>query len=130
MQFRSLIVLALFLLAASCSSSRKAAKDKDGVTVDLDTVEVTASRDNPYRGAATKDFDLTHARLEVRFDYAKQYLYGKATLTLKPHFYPQQELVLDAKQFDIREVSLMTGENTREGLKFTYDSLLLKIQLN
>jgi aminopeptidase N len=130
MQVRSFIALVLFLLAASCTSSHKAAKDKNAVTVDLDSIEVTASRDNPYRGAATKDFDLTHTRLEVRFDYAKQYLYGKATLTLKPHFYPQQQLILDAKQFDIREVSLMTGENTREGLKFTYDSLLLKIQLD
>lgn len=130
MQVRLAIALGLVLLVASCSTSRKSTKDKDGVTVDLDTINVVASRDNPYRASATKDFDITHTRLEVKFDYAKQYLYGKATLTVKPHFYPQHELVLDAKQFDIREVSLVTGENSREGLQFTYDSLVLKVQLD
>ncbi|MES2621404.1 MAG: M1 family metallopeptidase [Bacteroidota bacterium] len=130
MQIRLAIVLGFLLLAASCSTSQKSTKDKNDLTVDLDSIEVVASRDNPYRAAATKDFDLTHTKLEVKFDYSKQYLIGKATITLKPHFYPQHELVLDAKQFDIREVSLITGENSREGLEFTYDSLQLKIQLD
>lgn len=130
MQVRLAVALGLVLLVGSCSISQKSTKDKNGLTVDLDTIEVVASRDNPYRASATKDFDLIHTKLEVKFDYAKQYLYGKATITLKPHFYPQHELVLDAKQFDVREVSLVTGENSREGLQFTYDSLQLKIQLN
>lgn len=130
MQVRLLIVLGFWLVAASCSTSKKTTRDKDGLTVDLDTIEVIASRDNPYRASADKDFDLIHTKLEVKFDYTRQYLFGKATITVKPHFYPQHEIVLDAKQFDIREVSLMTGENSREGLKFTYDSLAIKIQLD
>ena len=31
--------------------------------------------------------DLVHTKLDVKFDYAKAYLYGKAWITLKPHFY-------------------------------------------
>jgi aminopeptidase N len=121
--------IVLFLaLISSCSVNRKAVKTSS-VTQNLDTVEITASRENPYRGSPDKDFDLQDTKLEVKFDYAKQYLYGKATITLKPHFYVQKELTLDAKQFDIHEVSLVTGENTREALHFTYDSLQLKIQL-
>ena len=96
----------------------------------LDTLEVTVSRENPYRGSAPKNFDLVNIKLEVKFDYAKQYLYGQATITLKPHFYPQTELVLDAKQFDIHQVSIVTGESSREALKYTYDSLQLKIKLD
>lgn len=125
------IAIALVLgMVASCSSSKNARKDKNFITQDLDSIEIVASRENPYRATVTRDFDLLHTKLEVRFDYANQYLLGKATITLKPHFYPQTTLTLDAKQFDIREVSLVTGENQRESLPFTYDSLELKIQLN
>jgi aminopeptidase N len=115
---------------SSCNHTKKALKAANEHVEQLDSVEITVSRDNPYRASATKDFDLLHTKLEVKFDYAKQYLYGKATITLKPHFYPQNELVLDVKCFDIHEVSLMTGENSREALKYTYDSLQLHIALN
>jgi aminopeptidase N len=121
--------VALFLVfVSSCSTSKKAART-GRIEENLDTVEVTVSRENPYRGSATRYFDLVNTKLEVKFDYQKQYLLGKATITLKPHFYPQPELVLDAKQFDIHQVSLVTGDGTAEALPYTYDSLQLKINL-
>ncbi len=123
-------LLTLLLLAASCSSTKNAVKQKDAVTVDLDTIEITASRDNPYRASATKYFDLVHTKLQVSFNYAKQYLYGKAIITLRPHFYPQSELVLDAKQFDIHEVSVINADSSHTTLTYTYDSLQLKIKLD
>ncbi len=122
-------VIALFLVFfSSCSTSKKAGR-AGRIEENLDTVEVTVSRENPYRGSATKYFDLVNTKLEVKFDYQKQYLFGKATITLKPHFYPETELVLDAKQFDMHQVSLVTGEGTGEALNYTYDSLQLKINL-
>ncbi|MFM2306984.1 MAG: hypothetical protein RLZZ367_1653 [Bacteroidota bacterium] len=130
MYYRLLIVAVALSVVASCSTTNKNRKGKNADTVYLDTIEITASRDNPYRASATKDFDLIHTKLEVGFNYQKQYLNGKATITLKPHFYPQYSLTLDAKQFDIHEVSLVTGNNQRESLQYTYDSLQLKIQLN
>lgn len=129
MLYRLIIVVFVLATIASCSSSKKAVKS-DIVEQNLDTIEVTVSRDNPYRGSATKDFDLIHTKLEVKFDYEKQYLYGKAYITLKPHFYPQDLLILDAKQFDIKEISLITGETSREGLHFFYDSSQIAISLN
>ena len=124
------VVVALFLaFASSCSTSKKSTRSSGRIEETLDTLEITVSRENPYRGSATKYFDLINTKLEVKFDYQKQYLYGKATITLKPHFYPQTELVLDAKGFDIHQVSLITGEGASEGLQYTYDSLQLKIQL-
>jgi aminopeptidase N len=127
---RFFIVATALCFVASCSTTKKSTADKNAKSVELDSIEITASRENPYRATATKDFDLVHTKLEVAFDYTKQQLKGKATITLKPHFYPQYSLTLDAKQFDVREVSLVTSPTNREGLQFTYDSLELKIQLD
>lgn len=123
------ITIILFFIA-SCSSTKKTSRaEKNIITVDLDSIEVVASKENPYRASAAKEFDLIHTKLEVDFNYHQQQLYGKATITLQPHFYPKQILVLDAKQFYIKEVSLVTGDNSRESLPYEYDSLQLKIQL-
>ena len=81
-----------------------------------------------YRRERTRYFDLVHTKLEVRFDWKKQYLYGVATIELVPHFYPQDHLVLDAKGFEIHSVELVEGDSTKK-LQFTYDSLKLDIDL-
>ncbi len=82
-----------------------------------------------YRGAVLKINDLVHTKLDVRFDYAKSYLYGKAWITLRPHFYPTDSLALDAKGMDIHQVALAKG-NTNSPLKYRYDGMILLIQLN
>jgi len=41
----------------------------------------------PYHETATRINDLVHTKLDVRFDFNKSWLYGKAWITLKPHFY-------------------------------------------
>ena len=53
--------------------------------------------------------DLVHTKLDVKFDYDKAYMYGKAWITLKPHFYKTDSLLLDAKGMDIKEVAIMKG---------------------
>ena len=79
-----------------------------------------------YQASEKKYFDLVHTRLSVRFDWAKQYLLGVATLTLKPHFYKQNELLLDAKGFVIESVKF---ENAKTELKYIYDNKKIKIDL-
>src|SRR3954454_9545441 len=82
-----------------------------------------------YRASAPKVNDLTNTKLDVKFEYDKAYLYGKAWLTLHPHFYPTDSLTLDAKGMNINAVALVrNGKNTP--LKYTYDSLVLNIQLD
>jgi aminopeptidase N len=81
-----------------------------------------------YRATPDKINDLVHTKLDVKFDYKKCYLYGKAWITLKPHFYPTNSLTLDAKGMDIKNVSISNG-NINSPLKFTYDSLQLNIDL-
>ena len=85
--------------------------------------------ESPYRAAATKASDLVHTKLDVRFDYAKRYLYGKTWITLKPHAYPTDSLRLDAKGMEIKAVALMNG-GQQTPLKYTYaDAANLRINL-
>jgi aminopeptidase N len=73
--------------------------------------------------------DLVHTKLDVRFDYDKSYLYGKAWITLKPHFYSTDSLLLDAKGMDIKEVSIMKG-TSKSKLKYAYDGMELRVTLD
>jgi aminopeptidase N len=82
-----------------------------------------------YRETAEKINNLVHTKLEVKPDFSKSYLYGKAWLTLKPHFYPTDSLRLDAKGMDIKSVALVKG-NKQIPLKYTYDEWNLRIQLD
>lgn len=104
-----------------------------GMSTPLMAQSDKAAQEDPalkiYRAAATKVNDLVHTKLDVRFDYAKRYLYGKAWITLKPHFYATDSLTLDAKGMDIKEVSLVkAGKNNP--LKYSYNSLQLHIALD
>ena len=82
-----------------------------------------------YRGFSTKENDLVHTKLAASFDYQKSQMNGEVWIKLHPHFYPTHTLVLDAKQMDIHQVSVVTN-NSNKKLSFTYDSLLLTIQLD
>ncbi|GAC1379663.1 MAG: hypothetical protein NVSMB30_27620 [Hymenobacter sp.] len=89
----------------------------------------TAPAEPPYRASATKVNDLVHTKLDVRFDYAKRYLYGKEWVTLKPHAYPTDSLRLDAKGMDIKAVALMNGDQSQP-LRYIYtDGANLRINL-
>lgn len=82
-----------------------------------------------YRSSYTIINDLVHTKLEVRFDWEKTYLYGKAWITLSPHFYPTDTLRLDAKGFDIHKVELVS-KSGNVPLSYQYDSATINIQLD
>ncbi|WP_315984797.1 M1 family metallopeptidase [Hymenobacter sp. BT190] len=84
---------------------------------------------NPVQPAATILHDLLDTKLDVRFDWGKQWLLGTATLTVRPHFYPQSQLVLDAKGFDVKSVRLMNG-GKEKNLTYSYDKKKLTISLD
>ena len=73
--------------------------------------------------------NLVHTKLDVKFDYQKSYLYGKAWVTLTPHFSPTPELTLDAKGMEIKVLGL-SSNNSVKPLKYTYNNEQLKIQLD
>ena len=84
---------------------------------------------NIYRGSYPKTNELVHTKLEVKFDFEKAWMYGKAWITLKPHFYATDTLTLDAKGMDIKEISIVKGSKKSQ-LKYSYDSLQLFIKLD
>jgi len=149
-----LVVIVLVGLLGSCGSSQKTTaktspntRKADSLTAlrlmdslnSLTKADSMAKANSPdttvktafenYRAEATMKNQLIHTELRVSFDWDKQYLYGKATITLKPYFYPMDSLILDAKGMDIHEVSLVKGKD-KKNLKYTYDSLQLHIGLD
>jgi aminopeptidase N len=82
-----------------------------------------------YRASETKINDLVHTKLDVSFDYTQSWMYGKAWITLHPHFYTTDSLNLDAKCMQINEVSLFQ-KGKLIPLKYTYDKLNLRITLD
>ncbi|MDO7850470.1 M1 family metallopeptidase [Hymenobacter convexus] len=83
----------------------------------------------PLQPAATILTDVLDTKLDVRFDYKKQYLLGTAILTLRSHFYPQSEVVLDAKGFDVQKIELV-GEKKNRSLTYNYNRRKLVIALD
>lgn len=83
----------------------------------------------PYQPAQTKVHDLIHTKLEVKFDWDTQQLEGVATLQVKPHFYPQQQLILDARDFNIHHVAIVNNEEKKE-TSYNYNNQKLTIDLD
>ena len=84
--------------------------------------------ESPYQASSERINDLVHTKLNVSFDYEKAWMYGKAWLTLRPHFYDTDSLRLDAKGMTIKEVSLVTG-TAKKAVKFTNTGLELRLNL-
>ncbi len=82
-----------------------------------------------YRASSPRINDLVHTKLDVKFDYDKSYMYGKAWITLKPHFYNTDSLWLDAKGMEIKEIAMMKG-TAKTTLKYAYDGMELRITLD
>ena len=106
-------------VAAVDSMTPDNASDAMASKENLDSVPV-------YRAMPTLTNDILHTKLDVKFDWQKQHLLGKAWITAKPYFYPTQIMELDAKGFDINEI---TFEGSKTPLKYTYDGLKLFIDL-
>ncbi|WP_194972906.1 M1 family metallopeptidase [Aquiflexum lacus] len=121
----------LLILIWSCQGTKKLAETDLINDSDLmEEVEATAKAGliqsleqqiTEYKASRTRDFDLLHTELDLSFDYENQWVKGEAILTLKPYFFTQKELVLDAKDFDIHGFTLL-GTEDESKLNFKYNS--------
>jgi aminopeptidase N len=128
----------LFLFSCNTSQKTVVLPVEELEMRDLDTMVITATREveatesidvlPPYQRSYTRANDLLHTKLELEFSWEKEQVLGKATIKLKPLFYPTNELELDAKGFDIHQIKLdgPKGKN----LKYDYDGQVLVIQLD
>lgn len=69
-------------------------------------------------------FDLLHTELKLKPNWTNQTLEGTATLSLKPYFYEQDKLRLNAKSFKISSI-----QSAQKDLKYTYDEEFIDIVL-
>ena len=78
----------------------------------------------PYQAENEQINNLIHTKLKVDFNFEKSQMNGEAWITLTPHFYPTNQLVLDAKSFNIHEVKV---DNKKAS--YTYEANKLTIDL-
>ena len=79
-----------------------------------DTKNDTVTKKRPeYRASTTKNSDILHCRLDVSFNWKESTMKGKASLTVKPFFYPTSFLYLNAKGMDILSVAVMILPNQK-----------------
>lgn len=131
------LFLVLCLFAMACKTPTVTAPTVEIEERILDTMFVTADKPNElktieefslpkYTPSYTLRNNIIHTKLDLRFDWEKEHVLGKATLTLKPYFYPIDELLLDAKGFDIHNI---TFANQSTPLKYEYDNEQILIDL-
>lgn len=112
---KRILFIAVVLLFSCASMAQEEAKD--------------TSWKKLYRATVEKKHALIHTKLEAGFDIPKAQLNGKVWLTIKPHFYASNEVELDAKGMDIKEVAVVKG-SSRTKLKYDYDGMTLKVMLD
>lgn len=122
------ILLLGFISACKTQEKTTSASVNQEPEEPIEVVEIEAEPEI-YRAANDRTFDLIHTSLDVRFDWAKQQLQGKALLTLRPYFYTTDKLVLDAKGFDLKTVGLKKDGKIKT-LKYSYDGMKIDIELD
>ena len=133
---KKVLIYTLLLLAASCGINKenKSTAEQPSTEAEVsgeitdsgssDPYEVVLERPK-YMPSETVLTDLVHTKLEVDFIWEKSQMNGVATITATPHFYPSDELILDAKGMEINSVQ-MNGST----LEFSYINDVLNIQLD
>ncbi|WPP52531.1 M1 family metallopeptidase [Catalinimonas niigatensis] len=136
MQFLRASLLVILLLNAACRVTEIDAQTDDSQV--RDSIQATNTLPSyfeikqetfPYRASSKRRFDLLHTKLEVKPNIQEHTLDGIATLQLRPYFYQQNHLILDAKGFDIHTLVLLVN-NEEKPLEYTYDEYQLDITLD
>ncbi|MCX6274561.1 MAG: M1 family metallopeptidase [Bacteroidetes bacterium] len=123
---RNFIFLIASLIFVSCNTTRNTP-----ATSAVEKGDAKIPEPEIFRAAYTLSNDLVHTRLDVKFDWKKKQLNGKATITLHPHFYPTDSLSLNARGMDLHEVSLVKNDGKKAKLEYNYDDRsLIKIKLD
>ncbi|WP_317898752.1 M1 family metallopeptidase [Aurantibacillus circumpalustris] len=102
--------LFFLLILTNCNTSKKATVKNEMTSVQLDTISVVTndhSKRQPYKASNERTNDIIHTKLEVSFDWKLSRMNGRATIQLKPHFYPTSVLYLNARGMEIKKVVVM-----------------------
>jgi len=119
-------LLTLTVLLSACGSSRngKTTPEKSSSTVKARVFDPVTD----YRAARPLDMKVVHTKLYLKPDFKNAWMYGTAFLTIQPHFYAGDSLILDAKGFAISRLEYV-GDDYFKSLPYTYDGQQLRIFL-
>ncbi len=129
-RFYAVLGIAFFGLGCKSLQQRHQENSTPLVQIEQQVQEKSIKKETPnqrskYHASRTILADLIHTKLEVQPVWEKSQLIGKATITAKQHFYPSNQLLLDAKGMEIKSVT----ENGQI-LNFSYNDTLLSISLS
>jgi aminopeptidase N len=85
---------------------------------------VLGAQDKNYQAEREKINNLVHTKLKVDFNFEKSQLNGEAWVTLTPHFYTVNKVILDAKSFNIHEVKV---NDKKAGFNYSEDELTVEL---
>ena len=131
-----LCAASMLLLSNGSFAQKKNKKSKQAeetIVVKTDTIFVDKKVAPPvpknYQASNPRSNDILHEKLEVKFDWQNQWMFGKATIDIKPYFYSVKKLYLNARGMDIYKVQLV-GAKGNTDLKYVYENDSLKIDLD
>ncbi|HEY9222407.1 MAG TPA: M1 family aminopeptidase [Lutibacter sp.] len=88
---------------------------------------VLGAQDKNYQAEREKINNLVHTKLKVDFNFEKSQLNGEAWVTLTPHFYAVNKVILDAKSFNIHEVKV---NDKKASFNYSEDELTIELDKN
>ena len=94
------LILSLILILTECKPKKEILTTPESYLTSEDTI--------PYRASVRKINSLVHTELELTPNFENREVEGKAYITLKPHYYPTDSLMLNAKYMKIKSVKLIT----------------------
>jgi aminopeptidase N len=115
--FRKITVFFLFLFAFSSFAGAQS-------QTDIKTQEKKVLP--PAHWVRSRDYDIRHIALNLKFDWDKEQTYGTATITLSPLVQNLKTVDLDAGLMIINSVKLAAGSN----LQFQYEKSATRLSVN
>lgn len=116
-------IISLTVLATACHTHKKVNASTaiaNEPAIQLDTISVVANepfKKPIYQESNPRSNDIIHTKLEVNFDWTACKMNGKASLMIKPYFYPTNMLYLNARGMDIKKVEVLEIASVKEKKK-------------
>jgi aminopeptidase N len=112
----------MVLFIASCAN-RKISKN----AIELEPVNVSSNNGKDvYRTSAPVTWDIEHTRVALEFDWKNRTAKAQEWITLHPHFYKTDTLMLDAKSMKITSVATIE-KGVQKNVPFKHENDRLKI---